>query len=351
MRRVLQRFARDAGSRANALARAKEAWHAWILRLPAHAIPNAEFYAPVAPLQSNAKELGKVTTGIGNDLSSFATGVSSGVLKGSGTGTAYAPTSPILSQVIQSPTPKPASHAPAATATAPAPAMARSQSLEELRQRSTSELNRMLAERGVSGHSATEKDDLAKWVHQHQHLPVISRPVAQPDTSRKQSWSTRELQQMSVAELKDMLAERGVPEGTAAEKSELVKWVWQHQHLPALYAAKERRKGSRRWGFGYDSEGSRDEPRTEEPERKKLEAPEDTKQLEGESTKLLEGRTEEVHRRWPRALFAALAAVALVVVAVAANDTARAQTSDALVLEDENHSGLESGGAQRGAWA
>ncbi|CAE7884715.1 LSMT-L, partial [Symbiodinium sp. KB8] len=98
MRRVLQRFARDAGSRANALARAKEAWHAWILRLPAHAIPNAEFYAPVAPLQSNAKELGKVTTGIGNDLSSFATGVSSGVLKGSGTGTAYAPTSPILSQ-------------------------------------------------------------------------------------------------------------------------------------------------------------------------------------------------------------------------------------------------------------
>eukprot|EP00439_Symbiodinium_sp_Y106_P074574 s270_g14.t1 len=186
MRRVLHRFARDAGPRANALARAKE--------------------APVAPLQSKAKELGKVTTGIGNDLSSFATGVSSGVLKGSGTGTAYAPTSPILSQVIHSPTPKPASYAPAATstATAPAPAMARSQSLAELQQLSTSELNRMLAERGVSGHSATEKDDLAKWVHQHQHLPVISRPAAQPDASRKQSWSTHELQQKSVAELKDM---------------------------------------------------------------------------------------------------------------------------------------------------
>ena len=31
-----------------------------------------------------------------------------------------------------------------------------------------------------------------------------------------------------------MLQERGVEEGSATEKAELARWVWQHQHLPPL---------------------------------------------------------------------------------------------------------------------
>ncbi|CAE7361431.1 LSMT-L [Symbiodinium natans] len=184
MRRVLHRFARDAGQRGNALARAKE--------------------APVAPLHKKANELGKVTTGIGNDLSSFAAGVNAGVLKGSATGTAYAPSSPILSQVIQSPAPAPPPRPAAAPAEAAPAAPARSRSLAELKKLPSSDLSQMLAERGVSGHTATDKDDLAKWVHEHQHLPVISRPAATPDGARMQSRSIHELRELSVAELKDM---------------------------------------------------------------------------------------------------------------------------------------------------
>ena len=59
MRRVLHRFARDAGPRANALARAKEAWLGWILRLPPNAIPNVELYL-ILGVQNVFRDLGVI---------------------------------------------------------------------------------------------------------------------------------------------------------------------------------------------------------------------------------------------------------------------------------------------------
>ncbi|CAE8611813.1 unnamed protein product [Polarella glacialis] len=182
----------------------------------------------------------------------------------------------------------------------------------------------MLAERGVGRSNATEKDELADWVHKHQDLNVV-RPEAcpAPHQPSSQKRSVAELQRMSVAELRDQLAERGVPEGSATEKSELARWVYEHQDLPALYTAEEgrRRTGSRR-GPGGSGE-SYESPREKEEKQQLLEA-EAAKLLEGEAQQLLEGSAEEEaaapRRLWPWALFGVGAVVTLGLGVVVAND-------------------------------
>lgn len=138
----------------------------------------------------------------------------------------------------------------------------RDYSLAELEKKPVADLRLMLAERNVAQGNATEKDELAAWVHQHQHLPVV-RPNASvgktPSATVRASQGPRsmnELKQMSVADLHEILDERGVGPGSATEKGELVRWVFQHQDLPVIYTGKQRRRRSR-WGYGpgrpYDS--------------------------------------------------------------------------------------------------
>ena len=266
-------------------------------------------------------------SGLSSDLQSAAAAVNRGVLKGSATGTAYAPQSPILSQVLSPasdvpPTVTPESAPPLRQADRAGPGRAL-RSLVELKQLSVRELKQMLDERGV-GHSSRDKDDLASWVHQHQDLPKVNRskPVGT-------SHSLQELKKMSVKELREMLVSRGVSEGSATEKSDLATWVWQHQHLPVLSDWKSRQKARKHYGFGPGGEGrdSTSEAK-DKPEVEKIEANE-TKQIEGDDTKLLEGATSE-KPTWPfrLAVLATIGVLAVLVGAVAAND--------AMQVEDEN---------------
>lgn len=188
--------------------------------------------------------------------------------------------------------------------------------LAELKQLPAKELQEMLDKRGVR-HSSLDKDDLATWVHQHQHIPV--KESAKANRPMVPSHSLQELKQMSVKDLREMLASRGVPEGSATEKSDLATWVWQHQHLPVLHRASGGRKG-RRFGFGPGGDSGADSEPVEEPEVPKLEA-NDAKQIEGDETKLLEGTSEEV-RRWPLRTLALVSfgVLAILVAAVATND-------------------------------
>eukprot|EP00435_Cladocopium_sp_Y103_P054966 s168_g18.t1 len=279
---------------------------------------------------SNEKraQLQKLGTGLSSDLQSAAAAVNRGVLKGSATGAAYAPQSPILSQVLRPPA---ASDVPPVVESAPPMRQAddtdpaRSlRSLAELKQLSVQELKQMLDERGV-GHSSRDKDDLANWVHQHQDLPKVRRPSEAVGTSH----SLQELKKMSVKDLREMLLSRGVSEGSATEKSDLATWVWQHQHLPVLSDWKSRQKGRKRYGFGPGGEGRESNSEAkDEPEVEKIEANE-TKQIEGDETKLLEGATSE-KPIWPfrLAVFASIGVLAVLVGAVAAND--------AMQVGDEN---------------
>jgi len=107
-----------------------------------------------------------------------------------------------------------------------------------------------------------------------------------------------DLQKLSVKDLRGMLRERGVEEGSATEKGDLVKWVWQHSHLPVIRDGREqqrRRSGKGRRGFGmggysdpYDYE---DEPEDKKKEEEKPKGPEE---LEGadQQQRLLEAGEE-----------------------------------------------------------
>ena len=131
---------------------------------------------------------------------------------------------------------------------------------------------------------------------------------------------------MSVKELREMLVSRGVSEGSATEKSDLATWVWQHQHLPVLSDWKSRQKGQKRYGFGPGGQGRDSTSETkDEPEVEKIEANE-TKQIEGDETKLLDGATSE-KSTWPfrLAVFATIGVLAVLVGAVAANDAMQAE--------------------------
>lgn len=192
-------------------------------------------------------------------------------------------------------------------------------SVEELKAMSVKELQEMLTQRGV-GHKATEKEDLVMWVNQHQHLPVVQS--SHTSTRDTPSRSVDELKKMPVAELKEMLRQRGVSEGSATEKAELATWVWQHQHLPIRYEASG--NGSR--GFGYGPGGSGVDSEKKEPEKGNFDQIEadDTKQIEGDETKLLEGEACDAseERRWHfmRVIVASFGLLAILIGAVAAND-------------------------------
>ncbi|CAJ1455237.1 unnamed protein product [Effrenium voratum] len=261
-------------------------------------------------LQSHQKDaaLGKVAKGLQGDLQSAASGYRE-AMKGASSGTAYAPDSPILSQVV-GPRPRPETHVQPATVSEP-----KELSLAELKDLPTKDLQAMLKQRGVT-HNASDKDSLANWVHQHQHLPHVKVEAAR---------SLQQLQQLPVAELRDMLQERGVEEGSATEKAELARWVWQHQHLPILHEMDPRRQ-RKTGGFGYGRRGREPEPEQKEEEKLQLEA-EEVGKLEGESPKLLEGETSAPARRWPWVLAASAAAVVLLVGGIAANDLRQGEES------------------------
>lgn len=267
---------------------------------------------------------------------------------GASTGTSYSPTSPLLGAVFNAPeaapTPRPRrddSAARQAPVSAPPPAPLELSTLESL---PAAELRRMLAVRAVgSPAGATEKADLARWVHQHQDLPVVrpdaTQPSASPSTCGRPadgSKSLAQLKDMSVAELRKVLHERGVGEGPAAEKSELVQWVFQHQHLPVLREDDPRRQqyrgGKRRRTFGP---GGYEDPYDlpcdgEGPESKKQEQLEgdETKKLEGASQPLLEGGCAEEEASKPSRLWlipaGLLAAVASAAAFLMINDVRRA---------------------------
>jgi len=172
----------------------------------------------------------------------------------------------------------------------PAP-VRRDYSLAELEKKPVADLRLMLAERNVAQGNATEKDELAAWVHQHQHLPVV-RPDASvgktPSATVRASQGPRsmnELKQMSVADLHEILDQRGVGPGSATEKSELVRWVFQHQDLPVIHTGKQRHRRAR-WGYGPGR--PHDSPR--DRRRKKESGPE---MLEGDDPKLLEDNSDQ----------------------------------------------------------
>lgn len=107
----------------------------------------------------------KSTPGLQGDLQSAASGYRE-AMKGASSGTAYAPDSPILSQVV-GPRPRPETHVQPATVSEP-----KELSLAELKDLPSKDLQAMLKQRGVT-HNASDKDSLANWVHQHQHLPHV----------------------------------------------------------------------------------------------------------------------------------------------------------------------------------
>uniref|UniRef100_A0A7S0A4Y4 SAP domain-containing protein n=1 Tax=Pyrodinium bahamense TaxID=73915 RepID=A0A7S0A4Y4_9DINO len=242
------------------------------------------------------------------------------------------------------PEPRARSSAAAAPAAPQAPAPA-PLSLAELQALPAKELRHMLAERGVSPGTATEKAELAQWAFQHQDLPAVrSAASAAPAAGAGREEATKsvaELRQMSVAELREMLAQRGVSEGSATEKGELVQWVFQHQNLPVLRASQQQRKKTRqrgRWSFfgrgdpsdPYDS--PREEAKQRGPEHERLEGLE-PERLEGnEGQRLLEGSAEALaaapaRRCWPWAAAGGLGVAVLAIVGtVAANDARQAAT-------------------------
>lgn len=179
----------------------------------------------------------------------------------------------------------------------------------------------MLEVRGVGVGSATDKAELAAWVQQHQHLPARQQARPQhvvPSESSDATTTVAEFQKMPAAELRQFLQERGVGEGTATDKGELVQWVYQHRHLPVLReddpqrGQQSRRRTSWRYGPGR-GEDPQDRPREEKTEEEKsqeqIEA-EKQQLLEGETTKLLEGESETAPSAW-RWVWIPLAAVAV----------------------------------------
>eukprot|EP00933_Yihiella_yeosuensis_P040012 TRINITY_DN34222_c0_g1_i1.p1 TRINITY_DN34222_c0_g1~~TRINITY_DN34222_c0_g1_i1.p1 ORF type:complete len:332 (+),score=77.58 TRINITY_DN34222_c0_g1_i1:139-1134(+) len=278
----------------------------------------------IATASSSSATVRRVTDKVGSSVNK--------VFAGSSTGTAYRADSPILGKALyegeadRPPPPDPIVSKPS-TAAPP-----RELSLAELKGLPAADLQRMLAERGVSRCTATEKEDLAKWVHSHQGLPVV-RPGAEhkaPVVKR----SVAELEKLSVKELKEILAERGAPEGSATEKSELARWVYAHQDLPVLYDWRERQKQRQkgRWGYGPGGEPYDTPPEAEKPDQKLLEAEEEAKRLEGEEAKLLEGGSTEEEKpsiNWKPLLWALgiVSSLGVLLIGVVALDNSRTSGS------------------------
>lgn len=235
-------------------------------------------------------------------------------MAGSCSGTAYAPdaaSSPLLAKVLQRPSsdaaprpPEPLSTVATASASPSVPEPLQRFSLAELQRKPAAELRQLLVVRGVGMGSATDKADLAQWVHQHQDLPITQPNAKPPCYSLKTTvhrpamrpMTEAELHNLSIRELRVMLKERGVNEGTATEKGELVRWVWQHQDLPVLYHAQQRarQRGKGRHWFGTGSSEPYDVHDNPQDERQKLEENERPEQLEGadQEQRLLEAGSD-----------------------------------------------------------
>lgn len=221
--------------------------------------------------------------------------LSSKMFAGSGSGTSYAPDGGVLGDVLmnrQSPKPMQRDEdidifraRPVAAPAAPPPAL----SFAELKQLPVSELQRMLKARAVAGPAGAEKEDLVRWVEQHQDLPEkVSQDRAPHVPAQRRSMS--ELRKMSVKELNEMLDERGVPRGSATDKKDLVTWVWQHSDLPVLYTPKARTQnnssgsGRGRWCWSWEKTEPYDSPRQDRNHK----PPDENEQIEGEKPELLE---------------------------------------------------------------
>lgn len=188
-----------------------------------------------------------------SELASQAESGAARIFQGSSDGRSYAADSPVLGKFF-GPKPVPVSTrtvpvrrdtSPVASSSSAATVAAKPRSLKELCSLPTAELRQMLAERGVGPGTATDKDSLAEWVFQHQNLPVVQQSsrkacAAKASTAK----SVAELQKLPVAELRDMLMMRGVSSSGKTEKSELVEWVWQHQHLPVQYQSRREQHGA-----------------------------------------------------------------------------------------------------------
>eukprot|EP00930_Biecheleria_cincta_P052906 TRINITY_DN38203_c0_g1_i1.p1 TRINITY_DN38203_c0_g1~~TRINITY_DN38203_c0_g1_i1.p1 ORF type:complete len:339 (+),score=76.20 TRINITY_DN38203_c0_g1_i1:134-1150(+) len=262
------------------------------------------------------------------------------VFKGSASGTSYVPDSGVLGDVFKPPSEavrERPSASPTAAHVAPAPAAPVPMSLGDLEKLPAKELKTMLAMRGVSPPKVTEKSELASWVYQHQDLPAIrSKATVEADKDLR-PLSMTELDRMSVAELRKALHERNVDEGTCTEKSDLVKWVFEHQHLPMVpeeQRQKSRTDGKRRFGFragGDPHDSSREESKDD---MKELPEPDEQKLLDGKEQKLLEGSSaeEETHSRawplWAKLCSGFVAVAVLGLGALAANDARRAETDE-----------------------
>lgn len=289
------------------------------------------------------------TEALANRAAGHVEAASQKIFRGSSDGTSYAADTPVLGQLFgprpREPSAVSSSSSSRSTQAAPAssPVPAAPRSLAELETLPAAELRRMLAVRCVSLGSATEKAELANWVFQHQNLPV-RRQDAEPEEAARRSPATQgfaakslaELRQTSTVELRGMLAERGVGEGSATEKGELVEWVWQHRNLPVLHDGAHRRertgRSAFRPGFGAHTE-SYDVPRDKEQKRgpELLEGQDPTLRLEENAEqRLLEAGAgaaeEEVKKRpwWLWAVVGGTVGVAGAFGFLATNDARRA---------------------------
>lgn len=270
--------------------------------------------ARVEPRSTAATAVGSTAAAIKNDVQS----VGQRLARGSSDGVSYAADSPVLGKffgpapadAVPSPSRRCAPGVvdmPAAAAPATAPAEPR-RSLAELRRLSAAELKQMLAVRGVGPGAATDKDALAEWTFQHQDLPVVQSASQAPGTSTSsgsavQRRSLQELHNMPAAELRRMLAERGVSQGSATEKSELVQWVWQHIDLPVKYEGATGQRGGiggHGWTRTHRSTraNSKDLVATEEDVDEIGDADERLQLTEGSDAEQKHDRESETARRW-----------------------------------------------------
>lgn len=280
----------------------------------------------------------KLAHSVTSPLARQADAVGEKLFRGSSDGTAYAADSAVLSEhfgpkrTVQKVTVRDPVHSPV-TASTPVEREP-TRSLAELQALPAAELKRMLAARGVGAGNATEKAELARWAHQHQDLPVLRKGPAQPPKPPVSGGkSLAELGRMPVKELHEMLRERNVQPSSASEKDELAKWVWQHQHLPVVpdqhRKARQSRPGQRGWGAGGES-SPHDSPRDEQKdqEQEKLDSPSPDLLESGDSRPLLEGRTEEEEEakgltRLILPVLCAVGAVGTVMILLATSDARR----------------------------
>lgn len=134
--------------------------------------------------------------------------------------------------------------------------------------------------RGSTGTAYAPASPILTQVLSPAPTPEVVVPVSKASTKptkpvpSQTSHSLQELRHKSVTDLREMLASRGVSEGSARDKADLAEWVWQHQDLPVLSSWRQKRgpKGPRRYGYGIGGEGRTADEAESEPEAPKLEA-------------------------------------------------------------------------------